>query len=319
MPEVRLPGSEVPTSAIGVGCAYLTEGFTPDEDRRIIDAAFEAGARHFDVAPSYGMGTAEAVLGRALAGRRGRVTITTKVGIPRHEASRGKILLRALLAPARQLRRRFQFTKPRSRSRQLDFSPGYVEATLSDSVRMLRTDYLDAFLLHEVSPALVTDELVELLTRRKSAGQVRAIGLATSEENATAILAAWPRIFDVVQYSWSVFDPPLAPELPFRIIHRAIMHGLSPLRALVNSDPTVARLIGDATGHDVMDPRVLPALLVGAAISENRGGIVLVASRNATRTRANVEAALDPEIVAAGRALRDVIRTQAYHTRTFQH
>lgn len=60
-----LPNGLLSTSQVGVGCAYLTEGFGMEE-ARVIDAAYEAGARHFDVAPQYGMGTAEKVLGFAL-------------------------------------------------------------------------------------------------------------------------------------------------------------------------------------------------------------------------------------------------------------
>ena len=296
---VDLPCGTTPTTAVGVGCAYLTEGFTADQDRPIIDAAFEAGARHFDVAPSYGMGTAEAVLGRALAGRRDRVTITTKVGIARPEASRNKLLLRALLAPTRGLRRRVRpiVTAPR----QLDFSPAYVESMLGDSLRRLRTDYLDAYLLHEVTPALMTPELVSLLQAMKAAGKARAIGLATSLASAAAITGAWPGVFDIIQHDWSVLDAPLRPSPQFRITHRAIMQGLAPLQGWLRSDPARARRLSEATLQDVTDERVLSALLLGAAVAENAHGIVLVASRSVSRTRANILAGLDPTNVDAGR------------------
>lgn len=298
---VDLPGGASPTSAVGVGCAYLTEGFTPDQDRPIIDAAFEAGARHFDVAPSYGMGTAEAVLGRALAGRRDRVTIATKVGIARNQATSGRLLLRALLAPTRSLRRRSAPATPMQR--QLDFSPSYVETMLVDSLRRLRTDYLDAYLLHEVTPELVTPALVSLLQRVKAAGKTRAIGLATSHDSATAITQAWPGVFDIVQHSWSVLDSPLGPSPQFRITHRAIMLGLEPLQAWLRSDPAAGRRLSEATGGDVTDERQLSAMLVGAAVAQNINGIVLVASRSTSRTRSNIAAGLDQSSIDAGRRL----------------
>jgi len=302
MADVQLPGGSIFTGAIGVGCAYLTEGFSRDQDRPIIDAAFEAGARHFDVAPSYGMGTAEAVLGRALSGRRDRVTIATKVGIARNEATRGKLLLRALFAPTRRLRRRM--APVTAAPRQLDFSPAYVGGMLEDSLRRLRTDYLDAYLLHEVIPALVTPGLVALLVARKAVGQIKAIGLATSYDDATAIVAAWPGVFDIVQHSWSVLDPPLDAPPQFRITHRAIMRALAPLNTWLTEDPAAARRLSDATGRDVTGIRALSALLVGAAVAENAGGIVLVASHSATRTRVNIDAGLDPAVIDAGRRLR---------------
>jgi aryl-alcohol dehydrogenase-like predicted oxidoreductase len=188
--------------------------------------------------------------------------------------------------------------------RQLDFSPAYVGTMLEDSLRRLRTDYLDAYLLHEVRPALVTPELVALLQARRAAGQVRAIGVATSPESASSIIAAWPGVFDIVQQSWSALDASLAPSLPFRITHRAIMRSLAPLRTWLDGDPAAARRLSEATLHDVTDGRVLSALLLGAAVAENAGGVVLVASRSASRTRANIAAGLEHANIDAGRRLR---------------
>ena len=301
MADLLLPGGTTPTSVIGVGCAYLTEGFSRDQDRPVIDAAFDAGARHFDVAPPYGMGTAEAVLGRALMGRRDRVTIATKVGIARNEASRSRLLLRTLLAPARGLRRRTATVAPAPRV--LDFSPAYVESMLHDSLRRLRTDYLDAYLLHEVTPGLVTAELVSQLLAIRSAGKAKAIGLATSLPSATAITAAWPDVFDIVQHNWSPLDVPVEPSSRFRITHRAIMRAFVPLRSWLSAEPAIARRLSEATQHDVTDPRILAALILGAAIAENPEGIVLVGSRSASRARANIAAGLEPTNVDAGRRL----------------
>lgn len=301
MADLRLPGGTTPTSVIGVGCAYLTEGFSRDQDRPVIDAAFEAGARHFDVAPPYGMGTAEAVLGRALVGRRDRVTIATKVGLARNEAARGKLLLRTLLAPARGIRRRA--APDLSARRLLDFSPAYVESMLHDSLRRLGTDYLDAYLLHEVTPELVTSELVSRLLAIRSAGKAKAIGLATSLQSATAITAAWPGVFDIVQHSWGPIDAAVQPLEGFRITHRAIMRAFAPLQSWLRGDRTAARRLSEATQQDVADGRILAALILGAAIAANQGGMVLVASRSASRTRANIAAGLDRTIVDAGRRL----------------
>ncbi len=309
MSELCLPHGNVITTPIGVGCAYLTEGFTPDHDGRIVDVAFEAGARHFDVAPSYGMGTAEGVLGRALRRRRDRVTIATKVGLPRNEASRGKLLLRAILAPTRGLRRKVP-TSLLPPKRQLDFSPAFVARMLEGSLRRLCTDYVDAYLLHEVTPELLTPELLALLADRKSAGQVRAIGLATSRADADAIVAAWPGVFDIVQHSWNAFDPPLPPPLHFRITHRAIMGAMDRMTTWLRGDRATARRLSDATGRDVSDPGVLSALLLGAAISANPGGITLVASRSTQRTKANIAAGLEPHNIEAGRRLAQAVAAE---------
>lgn len=70
---------------------------------RLLETAFDQGIHHFDTAPLYGQGEAEALLGVFARGRRERITITTKFGLlptPR------PALLRPLLPLARIVNRR---------------------------------------------------------------------------------------------------------------------------------------------------------------------------------------------------------------------
>jgi len=52
------------TITLGFGCAGLAARLTASESRRLVDVAFDAGVRHFDVARSYGYGRAEACSAR---------------------------------------------------------------------------------------------------------------------------------------------------------------------------------------------------------------------------------------------------------------
>lgn len=300
---VRLPGGRLDLPRIGVGCAYLTEGFTLDQDRHIVDVAIEAGARHFDVAPSYGMGTAEAILGRALSGRRQHVSIATKVGQPRNEAGRLRLLVRAALAPTRRLRRQVVPARINSSTapRQLDFSSRFVEQSIVDSLRQLQTDYVDVLFLHEVTPGLVTSELVELLQRQRHKGTVRALGLATSPQSIERIQSQWPDVFEVVQHHWSVLDPPLTASSACRVTHRSVLRALMPLQNWLATDKAAQARLSAAVDSDLTNPKTLPSLLLGAAMDANPGGLVLVASRDHKRTRTNIAAAMDESVVAAGK------------------
>ncbi|MBC2664445.1 aldo/keto reductase [Novosphingobium flavum] len=62
------------------GCGRLTGGASMAEALRLVDICLDAGIRHFDTAPSYGLGTAEAVIGKALRSAGRDVMITAKVG-----------------------------------------------------------------------------------------------------------------------------------------------------------------------------------------------------------------------------------------------
>ena len=77
----RLLGTEIETSVIGLGCASLFRLPRAEERRLVLEAAYEAGIRHFDVAPMYGLGMAEPELATFIARRRDECTITTKFGI----------------------------------------------------------------------------------------------------------------------------------------------------------------------------------------------------------------------------------------------
>jgi len=314
----RIPNAPVKSSSIGIGCAYLTAGSLSHHEHRLIVAAFEAGARHFDVAPQYGLGTAERVLGEALGRRRLEVSITTKVGILRPSVPSYKLTARALVAP---LRNRLRKTGTLGRNlsaallgaeRVLDFTPGRIGLSLDESLRALRTDRVDLFLLHMPRRADVTDEVIAALQASKAAGKAGAIGLATDRDETAAILTDWPGQFDAVQYSWCALDAPLGlvGGEPFRITHRALVRALAPLSAWLTQAPDRSARLSHACSADLADPAVLSRALIGAALAENAGGITLVASHSIRRTRQNVEAALDPETLRLGRDLLGALRDE---------
>jgi hypothetical protein len=76
-----LPGTTVPTSALGLGMGDLFRLPQRADRLRILAAAHDAGIVHIDTAPMYGLGAAEAELGRFARGRRDQLVIVTKFGI----------------------------------------------------------------------------------------------------------------------------------------------------------------------------------------------------------------------------------------------
>src|ERR1700744_3740829 len=81
MEQITLGTSGRQTTRLGFGCSSLMAAAGRRESRRPLEAAYDAGIRHFDVAPMYGYGEAESCLGDFLQNHRGQVTITTKYGI----------------------------------------------------------------------------------------------------------------------------------------------------------------------------------------------------------------------------------------------
>jgi aryl-alcohol dehydrogenase-like predicted oxidoreductase len=296
---VPFPNSTTRTTPLGVGLATLMREPSSAGQLRLLHAAHEAGFRHFDVAPSYGLGAAEGVLGRFLRTRPEGVTVGTKVGI----LARGNAgLMRALQRPARALLRRF----PVLRGRATQAVGGVVHAptnfaidactrSLENSLRALGTERLDLLLLHEVQPAdVASGELVEWLVAQKRRGVVRSVGVATSAANAAAILQLHRGAFDAVQVPSHVLAPSsraLGPmPAALRLTHGVLAAPLALAAPRMTADPAWARGVSERAGVDVAAPGVLAQLLLAWALYENAAGIVLIGTSRVEHLRSAVRA-----------------------------
>jgi hypothetical protein len=81
MDRIRLSTTGRTTTRLGYGCSSLMGAMGRKESIAMLEAAFEAGLRHFDVAPMYGFGQAESCVGEFLSRHKAEVTVTTKYGI----------------------------------------------------------------------------------------------------------------------------------------------------------------------------------------------------------------------------------------------
>jgi aryl-alcohol dehydrogenase-like predicted oxidoreductase len=199
-------------SALGFGCASLGSHVSEGQGLRALHAAFERGVTWYDVAPPYGDGEAEEILGRFLTGRRDRVVICTKFGVPRPVISPLMRLVRpAMRAAARMLRPlRIGMDKVRRLAGKDRLHPEEIESSVTDSLRRLRTDYIDVLALHEPSPWDCANEAVARELRRMvQRGYVRAVAIAGPSEAVVAGVRA-SELYRVVQLPDSPFAPAIA-------------------------------------------------------------------------------------------------------------
>ncbi|MFF4365387.1 aldo/keto reductase [Streptomyces sp. NPDC001594] len=149
-------GLQVPALSFGAGTfggqgplfgAWGTTGV--EEARRLVDICLDAGITMFDTADVYSAGASEEVLGAALKGRRDRVLISTKAGLPMGDG------------PA---------DAGTSRSRLI----GSVDAAL----RRLGTDHIDLFQLHAFDAGTPVEEVVSTLDDLVRAGKIRYVGVS---------------------------------------------------------------------------------------------------------------------------------------------
>jgi aryl-alcohol dehydrogenase-like predicted oxidoreductase len=155
MVEKRRLGRDGPeVSAIGLGCMGMSEFYgSTDDDESIatIRHALDRGVNFLDTADMYGVGRNEALVGRAVAGRRDDAFIATKFGNVR--GADGS----------------FQGVCGR---------PDYVRSACEASLERLNVDTIDLYYQHRVDPDVAIEETVGAMAELVREGKVRFLGLS---------------------------------------------------------------------------------------------------------------------------------------------
>jgi aryl-alcohol dehydrogenase-like predicted oxidoreductase len=151
----EIPGTSLKVSPVAIGTwaigGWMWGGTDVAESIATIRAAFEHGINIVDTAPVYGFGRSEEIVGRAIAeGRlRSDVVIATKVGLQWEGGS---------------------VSRNASRAR--------IMQEVEDSLRRLRTDYIDVYQVHWPDPLIAIEETAEAMLTLFKQGKIRAIGVS---------------------------------------------------------------------------------------------------------------------------------------------
>ncbi len=153
--SVDIPGAKLRVARVALGTwamgGWMWGGTDESASVATIRAALEQGINLIDTAPVYGFGVSEEIVGQALgvAGLRARAVIATKVGL---EWRDGKIYRNATRARIMQ--------------------------EIDDSLRRLRTDYIDVYQVHWPDPLVPIEETAEAMRTLYEQGKIRAIGVS---------------------------------------------------------------------------------------------------------------------------------------------
>jgi uncharacterized protein len=176
IPRRRLGNTDTEVSIIGLGGYHLGSAENLEEATHIVNHALDSGINFFDNAWEYHDGQSEEWLGKALAGRRKEAVLMTKV-----------------------------CTHGRDKKLAMQM--------LDESLRRLRTDYLDVWQIHEViydnDPDLIfgPNGAAEALAQAKQQGKVRLIGFTGHKNPAIHLkMLSHDFPFDTVQMPLNAFD-----------------------------------------------------------------------------------------------------------------
>ncbi|PYI64847.1 aldo/keto reductase [Arthrobacter livingstonensis] len=153
----------IKVSPYALGAMMFGAAGNPDHDDsiRIIHKALDAGINFIDTADVYSNGESEEIVGKALEGRREDVVLATKLGRPMGAD------------PNRQ-----------GNSRR------WIMKAVEDSLRRLKTDYIDLYQIHRPDPATDIEETLSALSELVRSGKVRAVG-SSSMPASDMVEAQW--------------------------------------------------------------------------------------------------------------------------------
>jgi aryl-alcohol dehydrogenase-like predicted oxidoreductase len=155
MERTAIPGTSLKVSPVAIGTwaigGWMWGGTDEAESIATIQAAFEHGINVVDTAPVYGFGRSEEIVGKAIAESRLRsnVIIASKVGL---QWEGGKVSRNA--------------------------SRGRIMREVEDSLRRLRTDYIDIYQVHWPDPLTAIEETADAMHTLFAQGKIRAIGVS---------------------------------------------------------------------------------------------------------------------------------------------
>jgi aryl-alcohol dehydrogenase-like predicted oxidoreductase len=158
----QMPRTDLQLSEVGFGVwtvATTWWGKIPEDEREaLLENAVDLGINLFDTADTYGEGYGEEILAKVLGHRRHELVIATKFGYDFYDT----------LTP-----------RAGHQERPQKFDPDFVRFACEQSLRRLRTDYIDIYQLHNPRmSAIERDDLFETLEQLKHEGKIRYYGAA---------------------------------------------------------------------------------------------------------------------------------------------
>jgi aryl-alcohol dehydrogenase-like predicted oxidoreductase len=294
---LKVPVLSFGTGTFGGGNEFFKAWGSSDvaEATRLVDVCLEAGLNMFDTADIYSYGMAEEILGKAIAGRRDKVLISTKATFrlgdgPNDVGSSRFHLIRA------------------------------VEAAL----KRLGTDYIDLFQLHGFDAVTPVEETVSTLDDLVRAGKIRYLGcsnfsgwhlmksLAVADRYGYSRYVAHQAYYSLVgrAYEWElmplamdqkvgavVWSPLGWAKLTGKIRRGQPLPPVSRLQSKLNAD--IGPQIADEYLYTVMDAidkiaeetgKTVPQIALNWLLQRPTVSTLVIGARNEDQLRANLGA-----------------------------
>ncbi|WP_018618926.1 aldo/keto reductase [Spirosoma luteum] len=210
----KLGKTDMQLSVIGFGASPLGDVFDVTDEQegfRAVHTAIDSGINFFDVAPFYGDTLAETRLGNALSGKRNDIFLATKCC--------------------------------RYGNGVFDFSYQRVLTSIDESLRRLKTDYVDLLQVHDIEfgdRKQVLEEAIPAALEAKRQGKARYVGFSGLPVRYLAQIARQVTVDTVL--SWGHYTL-LDDEINDELVPLSQQMGFG----LMNAAPLMQRILSDVT------------------------------------------------------------------------
>ena len=232
------------------------KNLSTSEMAHLIRICVENQITTFDHADIYGGYTTEAEFGKAFTESnisREKVQFISKCGIQHVEGRNNKV-------------------------KHYDYSKDYIVWSVENSLKNLKTDYLDVLLLHRPSPLMQTEEIAVAITKLKSEGKIVDFGLSNFTASQTDLIRKFTKVnYNQIQFSATHFEPMVDGSLDYMQLHNIKPMAWNPLGTIFREDTEQTRRLKKLLAELVAKYHVGSDLILLAWILQHPAGIVPVA------------------------------------------
>lgn len=199
------------------------KNLTSSQMANLIEVFMQNNITSFDLADIYGGYTTEASFGKALEKSktdRTKVQLISKCGIQYVSESRNNKI------------KHYQYDKD------------YIIWSVENSLKNLRTDYLDILLLHRPSPLMEADEIAEAVAKLKTDGKIIDFGVSNFTSSQTELIRTKTEVnYNQIHFSATNFEAMLDGSLDYMQIHNIKPMAWNPLGTVFRENtPQTRRL-----------------------------------------------------------------------------
>ncbi|SHL27681.1 aldo/keto reductase [Flavobacterium saccharophilum] len=249
------------------------KNLTTKEMENMIQICIENKITTFDHADIYGSYTTEADFGKAFQASkisREKLQLITKCGIQ-------------MIAEKR----------PENKIKHYEYSKEYIIWSVEESLKKLKTDFIDVFLLHRPSPLMQADEIAEAVEKLKSEGKIIDFGLSNFTSSQTELIRSKTEVsFNQVQFSATHYEAMVDGSLDYMQTHGIRPLSWNPLGTVFREDTKKTRRLKKLLSELVQKYSFGSDTLLLAWILKHPAGVIPIAGTvNIARIQSLMKAA----------------------------